>query len=703
VGDKLTHAHVRVLPPIIQKDGKLVVEPGSIILAPGQAERMTVNIETADGEKIDRTGSAIYKVADPSIASIDDGIGRVKALKEGKTTIMVNIAGMPSLSVPLEVTGEEIKEISAEPASLQLPVGGVSPLMVFGRADKSGLKEMFAQPDLKGTPRKTGTVEVNGDMVTGKAEGDDTIDVSWRNKLKVEVPVKVVANAITGLDISPKDKTINTSQGVTYEVTGMRGSNRVVLGANDGVQLNVTDSNVADVAAGTTVISKAPGETKVVATLGGEKAETNLTVTQAPPGELPPGQTDVISGGVVYGPGGSVIHVGDGVGDVKPVGKVVGLKWEPDLFIKGVQAAPQVAKLLRQYENGGFDDVSNDPGVNVPTDHPNPAIAKMEKVDGGWKITPVAPGLTTVTATLGDQTAKMNIEINGDEGGKPLTGTLIVNPSLVTLWLGESMTPSAEIDPGNGQAHIPVKVKITAPENQGIVKAEGDKITGEAVGDVTVTVTPENGGPSATLNVHVTAADTITIEPGDFMLQPGQAATAAVMAQPAGGGEKVAVQVPIESLDKNVIDADPSSPGQFTAKSQGQTQLRAVYRGKEVFAKVSVAGQRFQSVRSSYNDSDKSVTIDVSAAASEGEIEYRVYEDGVPPKENWVPNNQQEGDARKATLRSDPITDKPEVHLTIEARDKATKSVQKYPLTLVEKKTYTQQDSSSPTQPPRPQ
>ena len=47
----------------------------------------------------------------------------------------------------------------------------------------------------------------------------------------------------------------------------------------------------------------------------------------------------------------------------------------------------------------------NDPGVQI-TKEPNPAIAKMEKVDGGWKITPVAPGVTTVAAKLGDLTAK---------------------------------------------------------------------------------------------------------------------------------------------------------------------------------------------------------------------------------------------------------------------------------------------------------
>ena len=96
------------------------------------------------------------------------------------------------------------------------------------------------------------------------------------------MPAKVTENTITGLQVDPKDFTINTNQGKTYEVTAMRGGNRVILTERDGVQLNVSDPSVAEVATGTTVISRGPGQTKVVATLGGEKAEAVLNVTRGP-------------------------------------------------------------------------------------------------------------------------------------------------------------------------------------------------------------------------------------------------------------------------------------------------------------------------------------------------------------------------------------------------------------------------------------
>ena len=412
------------------------------------------------------------------------------------------------MAVPLEVTNEEIKELTADPAREDLVVGEVKPLRVFGRADRSGIKELFQQPDLKAAPRKPDVAEVAGDIVRGKAVGEDTIDVALRDKLKLEVPAKVTENTIAGLQIDPKDFTINTNQGKTYEVTAMRGGNRVILTERDGVQLNVTDPGVAEVATGTTVISRGPGQTKVVATLGGEKAEAVLNVTEAPPGELPAGREGVIAGGdYFYDRGGHRIVVGGEhiVSEIKPAGKAVALQWEPPLFQKGVQAIPQNAQLHRRYENGGFDDVSNDPKVQITT-QPDAAVAKMEKVDGGWKISPVAPGQTKAVATLDGMTAEMAIEINGDAAAGPIAGTLLVNPSTLTLWSGETaVIAGAEVDPGNGQSQIPVKVKITAAENQGIVTASGDSITGRSKGDTTVTLTAENG-PSATMSVHVTAA-----------------------------------------------------------------------------------------------------------------------------------------------------------------------------------------------------
>ncbi len=708
MGDKVARVRVVVRP---HGTGKLVVEPGSLILAAGQAERLTAYLEIPSGEKV--TTPAAIQVADSSVAGVDEPIARIKALKPGKTEIKVFVPGQ-SVIVPLEVTNEEITELRADPPALEMAAGDHQHLQIFGRAATSGLKEMFPQPaDLKVAPQKGGVVDViGGEDVQAKAVGADTIDVSWRDKVKINVPVKVAANTITDLQIDPNPRTINTGQAVTYQVSAMRGGNRVILTPEDGVRLNVANPAVANVAAGTTVQSTAAGQTTVVADYGGQKAEAVLNVTDAVAGGPTVGGVDVVHGAVYDGGGrvvvGGTTVVGDGtvVGDIKPAGKVVALVFRPDMYQQGIQALPQTAKLLRQYENGGFDDVSNDKNVQVK--EPNPGVAKLEKVDGGWKVVPVAPGMTKMTAALGDQTADMGIEILGDATavtGGTIAGQLIVEPKMLSLWSGETQAiGSVAIDPGGGQAPIPVSdITVKAADGQGIVSVEGNKVTGRSVGDTKVTVSA--AGQSATVDVHVSAADSIYINPPELNLQAGQSAPAAVMAKGADGQE-VAVQAPIESMDKAVLDSDPAQPGRFVARSQGQTQLHAVYRGKEVFAKVSVSGMRFQSVKATHNRLDHDhfdMTIEVTAAGSEGDLEYQVYQAGAQPKNEWV-SNQPAGDSRKATLRSEKLDygSGDEYHLVIEARDKKTQSVEKYPLTLVRSITVEQQDQPKETPQPNP-
>ncbi len=136
---------------------------------------------------------------------------------------------------------------------------------------------------------------IGGEDVQAKAIGEDTIDIAWRDKLKIAVPVKVAANVVTDLQISPSpERTINTGQAVTYEVSALRGGNRVILTHEDGVLLSVTDPTVASVVSGNTVQGSGPGRTKVIADYGGQKAETILNVTPGVAGVTTIGGTDIV-------------------------------------------------------------------------------------------------------------------------------------------------------------------------------------------------------------------------------------------------------------------------------------------------------------------------------------------------------------------------------------------------------------------------
>ena len=162
-------------------------------------------METPSGEKVNTM--AAFKVADPSVAGVDEAIGRVRALQPGKTEIKVFVLGQDRPPFPWKSRTRKSPSCSADPPALEMAAGDHQHLQVFGRAATSGLKEMFPQPDLKVAPQKGGTVDViGGEDVQAKAIGEDTIDVSWRDKLKIAVPVKVAANTITDLQITPARK-----------------------------------------------------------------------------------------------------------------------------------------------------------------------------------------------------------------------------------------------------------------------------------------------------------------------------------------------------------------------------------------------------------------------------------------------------------------------------------------------------------------
>jgi hypothetical protein len=139
-------------------------------------------------------------------------------------------------------------------------------------------------------------------------------------------------------------------------------------------------------------------------------------------------------------------------------------------------------------------------------------------------------------------------------------------------------------------------------------------------------------------------------------------------------------------MDTDVLRPEPLSPGQFVASSLGSTQVRGVYRGREVFATVTVTGERFLEVNTTLNEGaeDFSVNIEVLAAASEGPLEYRAYVAGQTPADVWQPA-EEAGQFRRVALQSPQIPYGPRsarYSLVIEARSTESGTVQRYPFTF---------------------
>ncbi|MGD0901049.1 MAG: hypothetical protein ABR915_24730, partial [Thermoguttaceae bacterium] len=296
-------------------------------------------------------------------------------------------------------------------------------------------------------------------------------------------------------------------------------------------------------------------------------------------------------------------------------------------------------------------------------------------------------GQSRVNATLGGLSSVAPLLI--DIGGTiiPSTTLLVAVPNPMGVWTGQTTRfGSVRIDPANGSTPFPVAYRLVAPDGQGIVKVDGENnVTGLAPGTTQVTVIatdPKYQGLSRQVTVEVGTPDSLSFDPPQLSLGVGEVSQLIRVLD----SSRIAVPALVETTNPSIVDRVPSSPGCFVGKALGQTDLKATYRGKEVSMTVSVTGKRFQGVKTTVNkgQDDFTAEIEVLAAESEGELEYRVYRAGGTPEENWVPNQPDAG-GRKVTLRSPPIPygKANEVYpLVVEARDKAGKSVEQFPLAL---------------------
>jgi len=716
-GDKLATTTVQVLPGA-SLEGEVVVEPATAVLSPGQALEMRVFVLTKEGLRIDRTDSAVLSSASPGNVAIQGTRACAVATGTSEITATLPEAAEPGKAL-LMVDDQPITDLAVEPSQLAMSVGDLARLRILGTS-ASGTHELFAQPDLAvaaGGEDPLAIRIVGSDQVDAVAPGNAEVAVRWQDRLSRQVPVAVGSDPWIDLRIDPPRATIHPGQDLLYQVTGTRAQRRRVLGPEDGVQLFTGQQDVAVGVGGMFVRGTGAGRTDVVAQVGAARAEAVLNVV---PGSVVIGEggTGVtpVAPGYGYIGGDYVIHHGrryvyrEGVGyvlegdggevwvgggthvvDVPPALGVAGLRFVPDVVRMGTNSPGARVRVMEVLADGSLGrDVSSDPGLefNVTGE-----VASVDRTAEGPVIRPIGPGQTRVAARLGS-TLFAEPELLVQVGDVP-TGLarLDVSPDPLDLWSGEARAlTSVTVTPSPGEFPIDVSYSITVPPNQNVVTAEPDgRIRGLSSGVAQVVIRVDQPGTaydglSTTAIVQVTGADRVWIEPAEASVRVGETTPRFAMMAQGADGRQYEVPATLESMDTNILRPEGLLPGQFVATSLGGTQVRAVYRGREAFATVTVTGQRFVGVNTKLNEGqqDFSVTIEVLAANSEGPLEYRTYAAGQTPPDVWVPA-QPHGDYRRVELESPRIQYGPRsarYSLTIEARSTESGTVQRYPFTF---------------------
>ena len=125
---------------------------------------------------------------------------------------------------------------------------------------------------------------------------------------------------------------------------------------------------------------------------------------------------------------------------------------------------------------------------------------KIATVDENGKVTAVAAGTATITATTedGGKTASCKVTVSGI----PVTGVTL-NKNTLALTVGGSETLTATVAPSNAANKA---VKWTTSDGKIATVDENGKVTAVAPGTATITVTTADGGKTASCTVTVTAA-----------------------------------------------------------------------------------------------------------------------------------------------------------------------------------------------------
>ena len=181
-------------------------------------------------------------------------------------------------------------------------------------------------------------------------------------------------------------------------------------------------------------------------------------------------------------------------------------------------------------------------------------------------------------------------------------------------------------------------------------------------------------------------SEVLSLEPPRAALAVGETTPRFRVTAQAPGGSPREVPATIESTNREIL-AESDQSGRFVARKMGSTQVRAAIGDRNLYADVTVTGARFDAIRTSIaspTDKDFAVRAEITAAGSEGPLEYRVYRTGQAPPAGWTPA-QVEGDHRRVVLESSRIPIGPPstfYSLVFEARDPATGTVQQYPFTF---------------------
>ncbi|HEX8430361.1 MAG TPA: Ig-like domain-containing protein, partial [Longimicrobium sp.] len=215
----------------------------------------------------------------------------------------------------------------------------------------------------------------------------------------------------------------------------------------------------------------------------------------------------------------------------------------------------------------------------------NAAVATLD----GSRVTAVAPGTVTITATVEGRTATATITV-----ARVPIATLGIDPASATVIAGRTLQLAIVARDAAGNALVGRAITISTSDIAIAGVNAAAQVTGVAPGVATITAAAEGRTATSTITVIPVPIASLAISPDSASITVGQQLALAVTARDEGGAILGGRPVTLATSDGSV--ATVSSAGTVRGVGVGVATITATAEGKTATAKVVVRPAAVESV-----------------------------------------------------------------------------------------------------------
>lgn len=374
------------------------------------------------------------------------------------------------------------------------------------------------------------TVDASG-LVTGRAVGTARIAASARGR-SAETTVRVTPPRVTRVEIVPGATSLTVGDTTPLRVTAYAANGDQLTGRTVTV-VSETPTTVA-VVEGPRAVALAPGSARIVATVEGVGAAVGITVSAA---------------------------------------AVARVELIPDSLNLAVGRSSRIVVVAHD-RTGAV--LSGRPVTFASAD------AAVARVAGDGTVSAIAPGRTTITATVEGVTASAVVVVPAAAAAQ-----LTVTPPGATLMLAETVQLQAVLRDPDGQVLSGRPVTWTSTDVSVAQVSSTGLVTARGLGVTVVVATSEGLSASAGITVVRAPVATLTVAPTSLSLTVGEAGQ--IVATPRDAQGAVVPDVPITWTSSQPNVATVSSTGEVRALAAGSATVTASGAGKSASVAVTVA------------------------------------------------------------------------------------------------------------------